>query len=165
MIILQKKKNEIQIYLESESGTCEKVSRSARVCNKMEICRSSANISPDPPNHHHWVLNMHLVPLDYIKFNFFFFLLSVSFLFHWLSTPDGQHQDLNKTVFVFFIALKISISIHTECLYSPNGQKHNWISFVSFWWHGGPYNDLLVSHHIACFLHVVLFASFQNWIL
>ena len=39
------------------------------------------------------------------------------------------------------------------------------ISFVSFWWHGGPYNDLLVSHHIACFLHVVLFASFQNWIL
>ena len=110
-----------------------------------------------------WICIWSRLTTPSFKTLFFCFSFSFSFLFHWLSTPDGQHQDLNKTVFVFFIALKISISIHTECLYSPNGQKHNWISFVSFWWHGGPYNDfpqVLVSQHIACFLHDVLFASF-----
>ena len=95
-------------------------------------------------------------------FVFVFHYLS-HFVFHLLSTPDGKHQDLNKTVFVFFIGLKISISIQTECLYSPNGRQHNWISFVSF---RGMVDlvmtspQVLVSHHIAFFLHVVLFAFF-----
>ena len=32
-----RERNNIQIYLESESGICQEVSRSARACYKMEI--------------------------------------------------------------------------------------------------------------------------------
>ena len=55
-------------------------------------------------------------------FFFIVFLISVPLAIHSWWTTSRFEQNYP---FVFFIALKISISIHTESLYSPSGRQHN----------------------------------------
>ena len=84
-----------------------------------------------------------------------FFLHCLShFVFHLLSTPDGKHQDLNKTIHLCFsLPSKFPFPYTLKVCTVLVDDNTIWISFVAFWWHGGPYNDFptrLVSQHIAC---------------